>query len=189
MRQIIKNLVGICAQILPCEEPIYEFGSYQVEGQVGFADLRPYFPGKTYVGCDMRPGTGVDLILDLHQIALPDETAGMVLSLDTLEHVEDPRLALTEIHRILKPNGIVIISSVMNFGIHDYPADYWRFTPEGFASILKPFDTVITDYAGEALFPHTVVGIGIKGSAVPEPVVAQLRHALAMWRENSYHQH
>ncbi|WP_019421436.1 class I SAM-dependent methyltransferase [Paenibacillus sp. OSY-SE] len=189
MRQMIKDFAAICAAVLPYEEPIYEFGAFQVAGQEGFADLRPYFSGKTYVGCDMRPGVGVDLVLDLHHIDLPDQTAGLVISLDTLEHVEDPRLALSEIHRILKPNGIAIISSVMNFPIHDYPADYWRFTPQAFASILKPFDTVITDYAGEEIFPHTVIGIGIKGNAVPPENIQLLQHQLNEWRQNSYIQY
>ncbi|MCM3290287.1 class I SAM-dependent methyltransferase [Paenibacillus sp. MER 180] len=189
MRHIVKNLVKICSDILPYEVPVYEFGSYQVQGQEGFADLRPFFPNQPYVGCDMRPGVGVDAILDLHHIDLPAETAGLVISLDTLEHVEDPRLAMQEVHRILKPNGIAIITSVMNFPIHDYPADYWRFTPQAFASILKPFDTVITDYAGEELFPHTVIGIGIKGNAVPAETINSLQLYLDMWRAASYHQH
>ncbi|WP_028546798.1 class I SAM-dependent methyltransferase [Paenibacillus taiwanensis] len=188
MRQIVKDFVAICAALLPIEEPVYEFGSYQVQGQEVLADLRPLFPDKTYVGCDMRPGPGVDRVLDLHNIDLPDATAGFVLSLDTLEHVEDPRLALQEIHRILKPDGIVIISSVMNFPIHDHPADYWRFTPQAFASILKPFDVVLTDYAGEELFPHTVVGIGIKGDTVRPEIIKIVQHYLSVWRDNSYHQ-
>lgn len=189
MRHIIKNFATICAAILPYEDPVYEFGAFQVAGQEGFADLRPLFPGRTFVGCDMRPGPGVDLVLDLHNIDLPDHSAGFVVSLDTLEHVEDPRLALSEIYRILKPNGIAIISSVMNFPIHDYPSDYWRFTPQAFASIMKQFDTVITDYAGEEIFPHTVVGIGIKGNAVPADKLLLLQAHLNEWRKNSYHQY
>lgn len=193
LRQIIRNFTKICADILPYEEPIYEFGAYQVLGQVGFADLRPFFPGKTYIGCDMRPGVGVDVVLDLHNINLPNETAGLVMAMDTLEHVEDPRLALSEIHRILKPNGIVLITSVMNFPIHDHPADYWRFTPQAFASILKPFDTVMTNYAGEQDFPHTVTGIGIKrtaqGQAVSMEKIQLLEQSLDHWRRESYHQH
>ena len=56
MRQSIKQLVRIIADTLPVPEPIYEFGSLQVAGQEGFADLRPIFPDKQYVGCDMREG-------------------------------------------------------------------------------------------------------------------------------------
>ncbi len=119
-------------------EPIYEFGSFQVPEQMGFADLRPLFHDKEYLGCDMREGPGVDKVLNIHALDLPPESVGMVLCFDTLEHVEYPRTALEEIHRVIKPGGIVVISSVMNFPIHDYPYDYWRFTPEAFKSILKP---------------------------------------------------
>ena len=163
MRESIRDFVRIAADSLPIREPVYEFGSLQVPGQEGFADLRPFFPNKQYVGCDMRAGTGVDKILNLHAIDLPPESAGTVLCLDTLEHVEYPHVALQEIHRILHPDGIAVISSVMKFVIHDYPFDYWRFTPEAFRLLLKPFSRSFVGYAGEPDFPHTVVGIGFKG--------------------------
>ncbi|MBU1178790.1 class I SAM-dependent methyltransferase [Patescibacteria group bacterium] len=159
--QLNKNFVRICAETLPIQEPIYEFGSLQVEGK--FADLRPYFPEKKYVGADMREGLGVDVILNLHNIDLPDKSVGTVIVLSTLEHVEFARKAVEEAHRILKPNGVLIISSVMNFPIHDYPSDYWRFTPEGFKSLLRPFETSFVEFVGEKSFPHTIVGVGIKG--------------------------
>lgn len=168
MRKTIKDLVSIVASIFPIEEPIYEFGSLQVKGQEGFADLRPLFPGKEYVGADMRDGIGVDKILNLHKIDLPLESVGTVICLDTLEHVEYPHKALEEIHRVLKPNGIVLISSVMLWPIHDYPYDYWRFTPEAFRSLLKPFRVLFVGYAGKEDFPHTVIGMGCKGEVPPE---------------------
>jgi len=164
MRESIKEFVEICAKTLPSYEPIYEFGSFQVSGQEGFADLRPLFPGREYIGADLRKGPGVDIILNLHHIDLPPKSVGTVLILDTLEHVEFPRKAIENIHRILKPNGILIISSVMNFPIHDYPHDYWRFTPEAFKSLMKSFAFIFVDSIGRREFPHTVVGIAIKDS-------------------------
>jgi SAM-dependent methyltransferase len=163
MRQKIKDFTEIVSKTLPIIEPIYEFGSLQVPEQVGFADLRPFFPSKEYVGCDMRKGPGVDRILNLHSIDLPSESVGTVLCFDTLEHVERPSIALEEIYRIIKPGGIVAISSVMKFPIHDHPNDYWRFTPEAFRSILKPFAHSIVGSLGDEIFPHTVVGVGFKG--------------------------
>ena len=162
MRETIRQFVKICSENFEIQEPIYEFGSLRVPGQEALADLRPLFQNKKYVGADMRGGLGVDVILNLHKIDLPDESVGTVLILDTLEHVEKPREAIKEAHRILKPNGILIISSVMNFPIHDYPYDYWRFTPQAFVSLLKSFDSSFVDYIGDEKFPHTVVGIGFK---------------------------
>jgi hypothetical protein len=164
MRQLVKDFIQIASQTLSIGEPIYEFGSLQVPGQEGFADLRPLFPGKEYVGCDLIEGPGVDCILDIRKSNLPSESIGTAIVVDTLEHVEYAREAIEEMHRILKPEGIVILSSVMNFPIHDYPSDYWRFTPSGFKSILKPFSTIYVDSVGDNEFPHTIVGVGIKGN-------------------------
>jgi SAM-dependent methyltransferase len=163
VRQHIKDFAALAKTTLPIRGPIYEFGAFQVTDQIGFADLRPLFPGVDYVGCDMREGVGVDRVLDLHAIDLPGESVGTVLCFDTLEHVEDPRKALQELYRILEPEGIAVISSVMNFPIHDHPHDYWRFTPEAFRSILKPFSSSWVGVFGSDLFPHTVVGVGFKG--------------------------
>ncbi|MCD4706706.1 MAG: methyltransferase domain-containing protein [Candidatus Sabulitectum sp.] len=167
MRKNIKDFVNIVSESLPIIEPIYEFGSLQVPGQVGFADLRPLFGNREYAGCDMQEGPGVDKVLNLHSIDLPSESVGEVLCFDTLEHVEYPRKALDEIYRILKPDGIAVISSVMNFPIHDYPYDYWRFTPEAFKSLLNPFAGSFVGFQGSKHFPHTVVGIGFKGDTPP----------------------
>lgn len=126
MRELVRQFVRICVDALSLEEPIYEFGSLQVPEQGRFADLRPFFRNRRYVGADMRPGPGVDVILDLHAIDLPVESAGTVLILDTLEHVEYARKGVEEAHRILKRQGILIVSSHMDFPIHNHPHDYWR---------------------------------------------------------------
>ena len=84
MRLLIRDFVSLVAASVPILEPIYEFGSLQVPGQEGVADLRPLFPQKKYVGCDMREGAGVDKIVDLHNINLPSDSVGTVLCLDTL---------------------------------------------------------------------------------------------------------
>ncbi len=183
MRQNIRDLAVIVNETLPLAGPIYKFGAFQVPDQIHFADLRPLFPGREYVGCDMREGVGVDKILDLHAIDLPSESVGSVLCFDTLEHVEYPGKSLEELHRILEPSGIVVISSVMNFPIHDHPHDYWRFTPEAFRSILKPFASSFVGFQGDALFPHTVIGVGFKGQPAP---LDEFRRRYERWRAADY---
>jgi SAM-dependent methyltransferase len=180
MRPNIRDFIEIVSCCLPIVEPIYEFGALQVPGQEGFADMRPFFAHREYVGCDIRQGPGVDMVLDVQKIDLPSEHVGTVVCLDTLEHVEYPHRALEEIHRILKPGGFTVISSVMNFPIHNFPHDYWRFTPQGFASLLKPFAGSFTGFAGDRYFPHTVVGIGFKGQA---PDLTEFEARYRQWRK------
>jgi len=180
MRREIKDFIKITALSLPIQEPIYEFGSLQVPGQESYADLRPFFLGKEYVGCDYREGLGVDKVLDIHNIDLPSGSVGTVLSCDTFEHVEFPRRAMEEIHRILKPDGIAIICSVMDFPIHSFPYDYWRFTPEGFKSILKPFSDSFVGYGGPKKYPVTVLGIGFKGR---KPTLSDFKVEYKRWQK------
>ena len=163
MRQSVKDYLVKILSRYPVIEPIYEIGSYRVEGQEEFADLRSFFPGKAYTGCDMRSGLGVDRVEDVHCLKVKSNSVGAVLIFDTLEHVENVHQAMKEIHRILKPGGMVIMSSVMNFPIHDYPSDYWRFTPKAFELLLKRFATYEVESDGDSQFPEGIYGFGIKG--------------------------
>lgn len=162
MRKSIKHFIQLVAETLPIVSPVYEFGAYRVAGQEESANLRPIFQGKEYIGADIREGPGVDIVLDLHNIDLPPNIAGTVLICETLEHVEYPRKAISEAYRILKDNGMLIISSAMYFPIHAHPNDYWRFTPEGFKSLLKEFRQSFVFAAGDPSFPHIVAGIAFK---------------------------
>ena len=89
MRDHNKAFCSLVAETFDCPGPVFEFGSYQVDGQEGYANLRGLFATKSYVGCDMRPGPGVDRVEDVTAISLPDESAGTVLCIETFEHVFD----------------------------------------------------------------------------------------------------
>jgi hypothetical protein len=70
----------------------------------------------------------------------------------------------------------------MNFPIHDYPHDYWRFTPEAFKSLLAPFKSSLVGFAGKSNFPHTVIGIGLKDSIL-ENTMSELARKLKDWEK------
>jgi SAM-dependent methyltransferase len=162
MRDHNKAFCRLVAETIDCPGPVFEFGSYQVEGQEDYANLRTFFPGKDYVGCDMRPGLGVDRVEDVSAIRLPDGSAGTVLCIETFEHVFEVRRAFDEVFRVLKPGGVFVITSPLNFRIHGYPDDYWRMTPNCVRRMLEPYGARVSGYQGYHAFPHTVMGLGIK---------------------------
>lgn len=180
MRKHLRTFIGICQNTLPLADPIFEHGALQVHNDPELEDLRPIFSGKNYVGCDMRPGPGVDQVLNLHALALPDASVGTAICMDTLEHVEYPRQAINELYRTLLPNGVLIMSSVMNFPIHGYPNDYWRFTPEGFKSLLKDFTHSFVGYTGPADHPHSIISVSFKESP---PDLRRFMSAYEQWQK------
>lgn len=88
-------------------------------------DLYPRFPSEiTYIGD----------IQDMSMIM--DASYDCALCLEVLEHVPQPLQAIREIHRILKPGGLLIFSTPYLGRIHDQPHDYFRFTAYGLRAIL-----------------------------------------------------
>jgi SAM-dependent methyltransferase len=165
MRGNVLELVRVIASLVDLPEPIVEIGSFQVPNQPYASDLRPFFPGKQFIGCDARPGTGVDRVEDVHALSFADGSVGTILMLETLEHVADPIRALQQARRVLRPEGFCVITSCMDTPVHDHPSDYWRFTPQGFDLLVKDLSPRRTFSQGHPLFPHTVASIARKGGS------------------------
>ncbi len=70
----------------------------------------------------------------------------------------------------------------MDFPIHDFPYDFWRFTPDGFKSLLTPFSETFIESAGNEKFPHTVVGIGFKDS-ISGHITSEFSDKIKSWQD------
>lgn len=178
MRDHNKAFCKVVSQAFSCPSPVYEFGAYQVEGQEDYANLRSFFPGKSYVGCDMRLGPGVDRIEDVSAISLADNVAGTILCIETFEHVFEVRRAFDEVFRVLRPGGFFVLTSPLNFRIHGYPDDYWRMTPSCLRRMLDPYAARVVGYQGHQAFPHTVMALAVKSPA-PADFAARARQLVA----------
>jgi SAM-dependent methyltransferase len=165
MRDHNKAFCQLVAQTFQCPGPIYEFGAYQVEGQEAYADLRGLFPERSYVGCDMRLGPGVDRVEDVSNLTLCDSIVGTSLCIETFEHVFEVRRAFDEVFRVLRPGGLFVLTSPLNFRIHSYPDDYWRMTPTCLRRMLAPYAASVVGAQGHDKFPHTVMALGVKSPA------------------------
>ncbi|HWE36697.1 MAG TPA: class I SAM-dependent methyltransferase [Isosphaeraceae bacterium] len=186
MRDHTKAFCRLVAEAFDCPGPVFEFGSYQVEGQLDYADLRGLFPGRDFVGCDMRPGPGVDRVEDVTAIGLPDAAAGTVLCIETFEHVFEVRRAFDEVFRVLRPGGLFVITSPLNFRIHAYPDDYWRMTPSCLARMLRPYEARLVGSQGYHKFPHTVMALAAKAPA-PADFAARAGRLIEAYRDAQAH--
>lgn len=190
MQDIVKQFLQMVIRRFPIHDPIYEIGAFQVPGQEGYADLRPYFPGKTYVGCDMRPGPGVDRIEDVHKLSLEDKSVKTLIIMDTLEHVTNPFKAMDEIYRVLSDKGLLILSVPFNFHIHDYPSDYWRFTPSSIELLLGKFEfyAVLWERHPSVIDPIEVYAVAIKKDyPSPEVIHELIREARSRYEIKIHH--
>lgn len=182
MRPHNHAFVRAAAKHFDCPGPVFEFGSFQVEGQLDIADLRGLFPGKPYVGCDFRPGRGVDRVEDVTKPSMADGAAGTVLCIETFEHVYEVHRAFEQVFRILRPGGVFLLTSPFHFHIHGYPDDYWRMTPSCLRRQLEPYAGRVVGAQGHATTPHTVMSLAVKGPA-PADFDARAAAMVAWYRD------
>jgi hypothetical protein len=161
VRDDVRAFVDLCSRLFAAAGPVVEIGALQTPGQEGYADLRPFFAGRPYFGCDLARGAGVDCVQDAEALGIADGAAATVIAADSLEHVADPFRATGEIHRVLAPGGTAIVAVPFLFPIH-YAPDYWRFTPEGVRRLLAPFPVAAVWSLGDAQWPHTVFAVAHK---------------------------
>jgi ubiquinone/menaquinone biosynthesis C-methylase UbiE/uncharacterized protein YbaR (Trm112 family) len=81
-------------------------------------------------------------VSDIQQIPLDSQSVDVVLVEGVLEHVLDPSLAVSEIHRVLKPEGLVLSTTPFILGVHMEVADYTRFTRLGLLKLFQKFQPV-----------------------------------------------
>jgi SAM-dependent methyltransferase len=167
MRSTLFPLISELSAAVDLPEPVFEFGSRRVAGQEHLPALSSLVAPKAYCGVDMLPGAGVDEIADLHELPHPDESIGTAILLDTMEHVKRPFDAMANLARCLKPEGLLVMTSVFHFPIHESPEDYWRFTASGFAALVEDFPRSWSSQVGPRKMPHTVVALA-GGEALPD---------------------
>lgn len=103
--------------------PILEVGSRDINGSVRDFCPTPYF------GIDIVDGEGVDQVYDGDTIPFPKDSFATVLSLEVFEHAHRPWRLAEEILRVLRPDGLALITARgTGFEFHD-PPDRWRFMP------------------------------------------------------------
>jgi SAM-dependent methyltransferase len=141
---------------------ILEIGSRNRSGIVRKGLIPPQLE---YVGLDILPGENVDVVGDAHELSLlfPPESFDAIFTISVFEHLMMPWKATIEMNRVLKPGGLVMVTSHQTWPLHETPWDYWRFS----------------DQAWHALF-NTLTGFEILETALGEraSIAAHALHAI-----------
>ncbi|HMB89718.1 MAG TPA: class I SAM-dependent methyltransferase [Rhodothermales bacterium] len=101
----------------------------------------------TYLTLDIDKSCNPDLCCDLHDVEWTSEYFDTIIATEVLEHLYDPQQALREMHRLLKPGGICLLSTRFIYEYHADPNDYFRFTEDSLAYLLRDFSRV-------EIYPH-----------------------------------
>lgn len=118
----------------PNFEVIVDLGSQDVNGSL--RDHCP--PGSQYVGLDMEPGRGVDLVVEPGaSLPFADSSVDVVVSTSAFEHDVFFWETFLELARVIRPGGLVYINAPSNNDFHRYPLDCWRFYPDAGVALAK----------------------------------------------------
>jgi SAM-dependent methyltransferase len=78
----------------------------------------------------------VDIWGDGQRMPFKPATFDTVLALEMLEHVADPDACVAEIARVLRPTGRLLLTVPLVAPLHQWPFDFYRYTPKGIEALL-----------------------------------------------------
>lgn len=87
---------------------------------------------KDYYGIDM-PSTlhlneEIDVFSSADNLPFKRERFNTILTTSVLEHVKQPQKMFDEMHRVLKKGSCLILTTPCQYGLHEQPHDYFRYT-------------------------------------------------------------
>jgi SAM-dependent methyltransferase len=121
----------------------------------------------------MRKGPGVDILGNVEDLPMEDNSVGTVIALNLFEHVRCFWKGFDEVYRVLRPGGAFFVSCPFFLHRHSYPNDYWRFTPDAFAYLLEKYPQKLIGFQGPANKPLQVWAIAFKD---PAPIITPELH-------------
>lgn len=91
----------------------------------------------SYYGVDIGENSQADLICDVLDLKIEDDSADSVLCTQVLEHVNEPNTLISEISRICRKEAVVLLTAPHISRIHLEPYDFFRFTKYGLKHLFE----------------------------------------------------
>jgi SAM-dependent methyltransferase len=122
---------------------VLEAGAFDVNGSA--RPLVEALQPRSYIGIDIRKGPCVDVVCNVSHLTerFGSDEFDIVITTEMLEHVENWRAAMTNLKDVLKPGGVLLLTTRrIGFHFHGYPNDYWRYEPADLNAIFADFAEV-----------------------------------------------
>lgn len=94
------------------------------------------------IGTDIYVTPNVSVIADGHDLPLKTGSVHAIWIQAVLEHVLDPAKVVSEIHRVLVPNGIVYAETPFMQQVHEAAWDFTRFSLSGHRWLFRQFTEI-----------------------------------------------
>jgi SAM-dependent methyltransferase len=116
----------------------------------GSMPYRKLIPCSGYVGMEIdtpqtRENFHADLYYDGLSFPVQDLSFDGVLCSQVFEHVFTPARFMGEIHRVLKPGGILVLAVPFSWDEHEQPYDYARYSSFGLKAALETAGFVVEE--------------------------------------------
>ncbi len=106
--------------------------AYVLDAGAGEAPYRPLFAHTNYETADFeqvdKKYTPSTYVCDLGDIPVDDARFDYVVFNQVMEHLPEPRKALAELFRVLKPGGKLLYTAPLCYQEHERPYDFYRYT-------------------------------------------------------------
>lgn len=93
-----------------------------------------------YLNLDLT--THPNIFADVTRTPLKLGSVDCILCTEVLEHLKDPQACVDEIHRLLRDDGLVFVSTPFFYPVHADPYDFQRFTEDGLRHLFRRFKSV-----------------------------------------------
>ena len=117
---------------------ILEVGSREVTGE---SIAKQKLSKAEYVGFDYYAGNNVDIVGDAHKLSSyfkEGEQFDIIFSSACFEHFAMPWIVATEIAKLLKVGGLVIVETHFSHITHERPWNFFQFSDMGLKTLFSP---------------------------------------------------
>lgn len=106
-------------------------------GAGSYPRYKHLFTFKEYVRMDIAPGEGIDVVGKAEKIPVAENSFDSIVCTQVLGDIYEPQKAMSEMHRVLRTGGTVLITESLFDPLHDEPHDFWRYTEHGLRRLAK----------------------------------------------------
>jgi SAM-dependent methyltransferase len=144
----------------------------------GFASL----DGRVeIVSTDVYVSDEVDVACDAHNLPFADGSFDGVVCQAVLEHVLDPQQVVAEIHRVLRPGGVVYSEVPFMQQVHEGAHDFTRYTLLGHRRLYRFFEELDSGPVGGPGMALAWSVIYFVTAAARPGLIATLAGRVASW--------